>query len=132
MALADIWRSIAVHGLAGGAGVALWFATRPEPGSASVGEPANPATGRERSVEAQRHGRDLAEKAVEAQVQKPELPAWIPRSSRQMAEDALARREEIIAERQADAVALVAAAGKFAKDERLLEKIEAMTRTPPR
>lgn len=124
MALADIWRSIAVHGLAGGVGVALWFASRTDGGPRSDKEPVTAAGARERSVEVQRRGRDLADEAVEAHGETAVHPSWIPRSSRQMAEAALARREETIAERQSDAVALVAAAGKFAGDERLLEKIE--------
>ena len=124
MALADIWRLIAVHGLAGGAGVALWFGTQPPRGGPTGDEQAALATSRERSVEVQLRGRDLADVAVEAHGEKPVLAPWAPRSSRQLAEEALAKRDERIAARQADAVALVAAAGKFSKDKRLLEKIE--------
>lgn len=124
MALADIWRSIAVHGLAGGAGVALWFGTQPPRGARSGQEQAALATGRERSVEVQLRGRDLAGVAVDAHGDKRGVTPWIPRTPRQMAEEALAKRDETIAARQADAMVLVAAAGKFAKDKRLLEKIE--------
>jgi hypothetical protein len=124
MALADIWRLIAVHGLAGGAGVALWFGTQPSRSAGSDKEQAGSATARERSVEVQLRGRDLAEVAAEEHGEKPVIPPWVPRTARQMAEEALAKRDETIAARQADAVVLVAAAGKFSADKRLLEKIE--------
>ena len=123
MALADIWRTIAVHGLAGGAGVALWFATRTDDVAQPGKEPVAPAAVRERSVESQRRGRNLAEDAVGSHGEKTGLSVWAPLTSRRMAEEALAGREAKIAKRQSDAVALVAAAGKFSKDDRLLEKI---------
>jgi len=124
MALADISRLIAVHGLAGGAGVALWFGTQSPRSARSDQEQVSLATARERSVEVQLRGRDLAEVASEERGEKPAIPPWVPRTARQMAEEALAKREETLAAQQADAVVLVAAAGKFAKDPRLLEKIE--------
>src|SRR6478735_9119942 len=124
MALADISRLIAVHGLAGGAGVALWFGTQSPRSARSDQEQASLATARERSVEVQLRGRDLAEVASEERGEKPAIPPWVPRTARQMAEEALAKRDETLAAQQADAVVLVAAAGKFAKDPRLLEKIE--------
>ena len=124
MALADIWRTIAIHGMAGGAGVALWFGTQPPRSARSGQEQAGLATARERSVEVQLRGRDLAEGASEEHGEEPVIPAWVPRTARQLAEEALAKRDETIAQQQADAMVLVAAADKFAKDERLLERIE--------
>jgi hypothetical protein len=124
MALADIWRTIAVHGLAGGAGVALWFGTQPPRSARSGQDQGGLATARERSVEVQLRGRDLAEGASEEHGEEPAIPAWVPRTARQLAEEALAKRDETIAAQQADAMVLVAAAGKFSTDKRLLEKIE--------
>lgn len=124
MALADISRLIAVHGLAGGVGVALWFGTQPARSARSDSEQAALATARERSVEVQLRGRDLAAGASEEHGEKPVIPPWVPRTSRQVAEEALAKRDETIAAQQADALVLVAAAGKFSADKRLLEKIE--------
>jgi hypothetical protein len=124
MALADIWRTIAIHGMAGGAGVALWFGTQPPRSAGSGQEQAGLATARERSVEVQLRGRDLADGASEEHGDRPVTPPWVPRTARQLAEESLGKRDEMIAVQQADAMVRVAAAGKYSTDKRLLEKIE--------
>jgi hypothetical protein len=124
MALSEIWRSIATHGLTGAVGVGLWHAWDARP----VPQPAE----KEMSVVKEDHrqavsrrARELADEAAGSfDRARAESSNWISKTPREQAEDALARRDEILAEWQGKVDALKRAAEKFRGDGRLMEKIE--------
>lgn len=127
----QIWRPVLTHVLAGGAGVALWHAA--ELGSIpsriqSVPEIA-PGSIQSTRETAEHRSRQWVQAALEKAAKEQEL--WNARrdrshgrSPRERANDALARRGEILAAHQAEADALKAAAAEFAGDSQLLEKIQ--------
>lgn len=125
-----IWRPVLTHMLAGGTGVALWHAavlgsvsSRMQPG-AEIG----PGSIQNTREAAEHRSRQWVEAALDKAAEAEER--WLAqrdpmrgRSPRERANDALARRGEILAAHQAEADALKVAAAEFAGDVRLLEKI---------